>query len=101
LTATTDENGVAELGAFGSGCLDGIPLSGIIKANGVTIRAYDNVKSPDQDGDGIVGLADLVLFSTAFLNGTGGCHDYNDDGVVGLADLTLFGPLFVDANHCP
>ncbi len=104
LTGTTDANGYLRLTLAGSGCLDDQSLSGVIKANGVTIRNYRNVKSPDYDGGGgdrVVDLADLISFSGEFLEGQGGCHDYDDDGTTDLGDLIIFSPTFVNGNNCP
>jgi len=105
LVGTTDTAGQVTLTLGGGGCANDVPLSGVIKANGVTIRAYDNVKSPDFDGargDLTVNMADLITFAAEFLGnaGTGACHDYNNDGTTGLQELVLFGPTFTWANSC-
>jgi hypothetical protein len=105
LTGTTDAAGQVTLTLGGGGCVDNVPLSGVVKANGITIRAYENVKSPDYDGasgDLSVGLGDLVTFAAEFLAaaGTGACHDYNNDGTTGLPELVLFGPTFTTPNNC-
>jgi len=102
LSGITNREGQVVLTLSASGCSDGVPLSGIIKANGLTIRAYENVKSPDSDTDGSVGLGDLVEFSSEFLGNTPTtCHDYDNDGETGLSDLVLMGPPFSARNHCP
>ena len=77
----------------------------VIRAGGVVIRSYVNVKSPDFDGargDGAVGLPDLLAFAREF-NGISpaACHDYTNDDVCGLADLSIFGTAFSGAHHCP
>jgi hypothetical protein len=100
LTGTTDENGQVTLILGGGGCAAGIPLSSLIKVNGMTIRAFADVKSPDQNGDLRVDLGDLVTFSSEFLGLDGVCHDYNNDGVTGLPELVIFGPAFTAGNHC-
>ena len=103
LEAVTDSEGRAYLTLAGGGCTDGASLAGVIKANGVTIRAYTNVKSPDFDGAGgdlEVDLRDLITFSNAFLGRSPGCHDYDNNGVTDLADLVIFSPAFVGSNHC-
>lgn len=104
LTGTTDANGFLRLTLAGGGCLHGLPFSGVIKANGITIRAYSNVKSPDYDGGGgdqVVDLADLISFSGEFLGGDGECHDYDNDGKTDLGDLIIFSPAFMNGNNCP
>ena len=105
LTGTTDVAGQVTLTLGGGGCTDEIPLSGVVKANGITIRAYENVKSPDYDGlEGnlAVALPDLVTFAAEFLAaaGMGTCHDYNNDEDTGLTELVLFGPTFTTPNSC-
>ncbi|MCA9756227.1 MAG: hypothetical protein KDA27_10515 [Candidatus Eisenbacteria bacterium] len=104
-TAITNEQGIAYLTLAGGGCLSETPLSAVIKANGVTIRNYANVKSPDFDGSGadlVVNLADLVQFSAEFLgNGPAVCHDYDNNGTTDLGDLIIFSPAFVAGAHCP
>lgn len=103
LSGTTDDQGRVTIVAEGGGCFEGF-FACAIKANGVTIRAYESAKSPDFDGsggDGAVGLADLVTFSSAFLGNSPGCHDYDNDGATGLSDLILFGQAFVSASQCP
>lgn len=102
LFGTTNSEGEVTLTLGGGGCVYDVPLAGLIKANGVTIRSYDHVRSPDGDANGVVDLADLIEFSAEFL-GTSStrCHDYDDDGMASLKDLILFAPGFVDGNHCP
>lgn len=104
-TTTTDENGVASLTLAASGCSHEVALAGQIKVNGVTIRAYENVKSPDYDGasgDGSSNIADLIDFSNEFLGASiSDCHDYNNDGETGLDDLIIFSQAFENDNHCP
>jgi len=105
LTGTTDAAGQVTLTLGGGGCVDDVPLSGVVKANGITIRAYENVKSPDFDGAGgdlVINLGDLVSFAGEFLGpaGSGTCHDYNNDNTTGLPELVLFGPTFTTPNSC-
>jgi hypothetical protein len=104
LTGTTNASGQVTITLGGGGCEHNTPLSGIVKANGVTIRSYSNVKSPDFDGAGgnrTVQLGDLISFSNQFL-GTdpSECHDYDNDGNTGLGDLIIFSPTFTNPNSC-
>lgn len=104
LTGVTNGMGQTTITLGGGGCAHNTPLSGIVKANGVTIRAYTNVKSPDYDGSGgnlSVQLGDLVQFSKEFL-GTepSECHDYDNDGRTGLSDLIVFSPTFTNPQSC-
>lgn len=104
LSGVTNASGQVVLTLGGGGCAHQIPLSGIVRASGVTIRAYENVKSTDYDGSGgnlLVNLADLTQFSGEF----GGsipseCHDYDNDGSVGLPDLIIFSGPFQQAASC-
>jgi hypothetical protein len=57
-----------------------------------TVLPY-SVRSPDFNGDGLVDIIDLALFSPVYL-GTqpySPCMDLDWDGIVGLIDLALFG----------
>lgn len=105
LTGTTNGSGVTTITLGAGGCSHQVPGSGVIKANGVTIRSYSNVKGPDFDGAGgnkAVNLSDLVDFADQF-NGVSPpqCHDYDNDGDTDVGDLTIFGAAFSGANNCP
>jgi hypothetical protein len=104
LTGTTNGAGQATLTLGGGGCAHNIALSGIVKANGVTIRSYLHVKSPDFDGASgnlTVTLADLIKFSNEFTDSEPNeCHDYDNDGNCGLSDLIAFSPTFTNPNSC-
>jgi hypothetical protein len=104
LTGTTNGSGQTTISLGGGGCAHAVPLSAIIKANGVTIRSYSNVKSPDYDGAGgdlTVSLADFVKFSREFLDtDPNQCHDYDNNGNCGIEDLITFGPTFTTPNSC-
>lgn len=104
LTGTTNSSGQTTITLGGGGCAHNVALSGIVKANGVTIRSYSNVKSPDYDGAGgnrSVQLADLIKFSNEFLDvDANQCHDYDNDTNTGLSDLIVFSPTFTNPNSC-
>jgi hypothetical protein len=104
LTGTTNSSGQTTITLGGGGCAHNVPLSGIIKANGVTIRSYANAKSPDYDGasgNRSVTLADLIQFSNEFLDGAPNeCHDYDNNANTGLSDLITFSPTFANPNSC-
>lgn len=105
LTATTDAAGECTITLAGGGCAHLVPSAAVFKANGVTIRDYENAKSPDYDGGGgnfSVNLADLIQFSNEFLNSAPNeCHDYDNTGEVTLPDLIIFSPPFLGSNVCP
>lgn len=97
-----DAEGVAHIVLDGGGCFQGQWAR--VKANGITIRNYDSVKSPDWDGAGAdrrVDLADLIAFSDEFLGVAGGCHDYDNSGATNLGDLITFAQAFAGSNRCP
>ncbi len=104
LSGTTDQTGHVTITIAAMGCVDTSPSAAVIKVNGVTIRLYSNVKSPDFDGvggSGRVDLADLLIFAAEFNGGPAACHDYTNDSVTNLSDLVIFGEAFSHANHCP
>jgi hypothetical protein len=93
-----DGNGVAIVTLRGGGCLNGIANAGVVKANGVPIRNYNNVKSPDFDGaagDGIVNVVDLVFYKSGDL-----CHDYDNSGFVNVVDLVIFAGAYLPQHSC-
>lgn len=100
LTGTTDVNGRVAFTIPGGGCYRGANAM-VIRANGVEIRNYWSVTSPDysawdnvgQPGrwDLRVGLTDLAAFGAAFGSGGSSCHDYDYNGATGVTDLALFG----------
>lgn len=104
LTGVTNAAGQVVLTLGGGGCAHNQALSGTVQANGVTIRQYSNVKSPDYDGAAgnlSVGLADLTQFSNEFLDNVANeCHDYDNNGNTGLEDLIIFGTPFTTAASC-
>ncbi|MBD3161512.1 MAG: hypothetical protein GF346_04800 [Candidatus Eisenbacteria bacterium] len=99
---TTDENGFVRMNVRGGGCLKGRPDAVVIRVDGVEIRHYGAVVSPDYagaDNEGIPGRFDLQIdpvdlagFAAAYRGGTGGpsCHDYDNDGGTGPRDLAVF-----------
>jgi hypothetical protein len=105
LTGNTNGIGELTLTLGGGGCAHNVPSASVVKANGVTIRAYSNAKSPDYDGasgDGVVNLADLIKFSNEFLGvDPSECHDYDNNGDTNLGDLIIFSTPFVNSNSCP
>ena len=92
LTGITDENGQVEMNVSGGGCTLGMDAV-VISANGVFIRVYDRLISPDYSGepDLEVSLPDFTFFGSAMIQGHAGCTDYFDDGTTGLDDFSAFG----------
>jgi len=60
-------------------------------------------RSPDYDGDGLVGLADFNTFTTDFLDPGGGRRrsDFNDCPGVTLADFTYFSGQYMASQGQP
>jgi hypothetical protein len=104
LTGTTNASGICTITVSASGCADGVPSAGVVKANGVTIRSFVNAKSADYDGgagNGFVNLSDLIDFAKQF-NGVNPpvCHDYTNDNLCNLSDLVVFGKAFSTGKKC-
>jgi len=99
-TATTNAQGVANITLRGGGCKISAG-AGLVKANGVVIRTYNNVKSPDWDGaaaSGAMTLADLLAFRAVPVFPF--CHDYNNDNTMNLSDTLIFSSAYVPAHIC-
>lgn len=95
----TNAAGEVTITLRGGGCLDEVGGAVAVLANGIEIRTYNNVKSPDFDGvgpDGAVGLPDLIAFRTP----PASCHDYNNDGTVALSDLIIFVSAYKPPHSC-
>jgi hypothetical protein len=100
-TGWTDANGFALLNVAGGGCYKGQDAVQI-RVNGVTVRSYEAVMSPDYAGWDNAGVPDhcdlamtpidLASFTTAYRGGQGqaSCHDYNNNGTTGPEDLSVF-----------
>lgn len=105
LTGTTGADGSVDVTLPGGGCAHDITFGCVIKANGVTVRNYQNAKSPDYDGAGgnlEVNVADLIVFGNEFTDvTTNECHDYDNDGNTGLSDLIVFSSAFARVVQCP
>ncbi len=97
LSATADGNGVVYIDPEIGGC--DVCLVEVF-ADGVLLRSFNDVVSPDWDGtqaDGAVTSADQSWFSTQ-LGGPGACADYDGNGTVTVGDFSLFNQAFGDAN---
>lgn len=109
-SATTDMNGVAEFNIAGGGCYKG-QNAVVIRANGVEVRNFRCVMSPDYagvDDQGIAGrwslsitAADFASFGTAWSGGSGGasCHDYNNSGGMDAADFSVFSQVWLGGGR--
>jgi hypothetical protein len=102
LVQNTDVAGNVCFNIQGGGCWKSQSDALVIRANGVVIRSYNNVMSPDyggNDNQGQVYLwsltvdpSDLAAFVSAYRGGTGpaSCHDYDMNGTTGPTDLAVF-----------
>jgi hypothetical protein len=107
--ASTDANGNCTVALRGGGCVNASTAGAcVVIANGIEIKNYNKVKSPDNAShdssvpSGTVTIADLPFFGDEF-KGTAAaaCHDYTNDGFVTTADLPFFGDAFKAGLNCP
>jgi hypothetical protein len=97
----TGPDGTTVICFSGGGCEQ---CTVIVRADGVTICTYQDVRSTDWDGsacDGIVGGSDFAFFATAFKVTQDPCADYNCDGSVGGIDFSMFAISFSAGDACP
>lgn len=70
----------------------------------VSLTGTATTRSPDYDrasGNGVVNLADFVVFSDEYLDVVPTLyHDYDNNGDVGLGDLVIFSKAFSTGNSC-
>lgn len=112
LSNNTNASGVVNFNIGGGGCYKGANAF-VIRANGVPIRTFLEVMSPDYssaDDSGIPGRwsrtvngVDLASFVSAYQGGGGpsSCHDYNNNGVTDGPDLAVFIQAYKGAaNFC-
>jgi len=112
-TSNTNTVGVATFNVWGGGCYKGTGAF-TIRANGVAIRNFTSVESPDYsafDNAGIAGrwsrsitAADFSAFGQAWQNGTGpaSCHDYDGNNAMNAGDFSIFGGVWDGGvRNCP
>ena len=102
-TGTTNSLGEVRMNIAGGGCYRGQSAVSI-RANGVEIRNFGAVLSPDYagwDNDGIAGRSDLRVtvldfasFAQAFHVGGPSCHDYNNNQNMDASDFSVFGQIW-------
>lgn len=100
---TSDSDGWVHFNIPGGGCYtsqDGGAV--VIRVNGIHVRGYDRIVSPDYAGYDLEGQpnlwshtvdpVDLAAFVLAYRGGIGpaSCHDYDNNGVVDPTDLSIF-----------
>lgn len=79
----------------------------VLRADGVVLRTFNRVTSPDWDGTRADGDVDITDFSYFALNYPSPpmpyepALDYNGDGIVGAADSSLFGACYPNENTFP
>ncbi len=110
-TQNTNASGIATFNITGGGCYKAVGAV-VIRANGVEIRNFGAVMSPDYtgtDNNGIAGrwsksinAADFSSFGQAFGAGVASCHDYDNNGSMGAADFSVFGAVWdFGGRTCP
>jgi hypothetical protein len=102
LVKNTNVSGDVTFNVQGGGCFKYQSDAAQIRANGVIIRTYNHVMSPDYTGSTdvpatylwslTVNPQDLAAFVAAYQGGTGpaSCHDYGNDGTTDPTDLAVF-----------
>lgn len=107
-TAVTNAAGQCTINLRGGGCIN-IATTGacVVIANGIQIKGYVKVKSPDNAShdtsvpSGTITVADLPFFADEFKGvAAPGCHDYTNDNQVSTSDLPLFGDSFKGGLNC-
>jgi hypothetical protein len=104
-TYNTNAAGQVTINMAGGGCYKG-PNAVVIRANGVEIRNFSTVVSPDyggSDNTGLPGLwdlninlADFAALAAAFANpNQPSCHDYNNDGLMSVVDFSVFSQSYL------
>jgi hypothetical protein len=104
---TADLDGVAHLYLRGGGCLTNKTDAIRVLANGVQIRMFKGVRSPD-NADHILSFpslsmtaSDLTMFGLEFKGVVAaGCHDYTMDSSCSAGDLAIFGAAFKGGFTC-
>lgn len=99
----TNASGIVTFNVTGGGCLKQAGAV-VIRANGVEIRSFPAVMSPDYTGTDNAGIAnrwsksitaaDFSAFGQSFGLGGARCHDYDNNGVMGAADFSVFGQVW-------
>lgn len=111
--ANTNASGIVTFNITGGGCYKAAGAV-VIRANGVEIRSFSAVMSPDYAGTDNGGIAnrwsksitaaDFSSFGQSFQGGTGpaSCHDYDNSGGMGAADFAIFGQVWDGGTRsCP
>ncbi len=100
ISGTTDASGNITFAISGGGCTIGTDAL-IIRANGVDIRGYDTIKSPDwaPGANGNVDIGDFINFGVQLAASAPGCTDYYNDGATGLGSFIVFGEAWT--HVCP
>ena len=100
-TRQAGSDGVCTIQLRGGGCVRNTDFACVVKANGIEIRHYRNVKSPDNgahtqsQADGTVSTVDLAFFGDEFRGVAAvACHDYDNDNDCDTVDLGYFGDPF-------
>jgi hypothetical protein len=103
----TDAAGQCRITLRGGGCLSNTVGACVVVANGIEIRNFFNVRSPDNAShagslpDGLVAMADLPFFADEFTGRVpAACHDYDCDTNCNTVDLPYFGDTFRAAAQC-
>jgi hypothetical protein len=101
----TDSQGIWRKDFSGGGCARGDNAC-VITANGIEIRAYRYVRSPDWDGASgnlMLQANDFANFLMAYHSGGEplGCSDFDGSGATDLGDFIVMAQAFSPGHSCP
>jgi len=97
-----DPVGYISFNLAASGCCE-VTTAGRIVADGLPIRGYDIIVSPDYNGatgDCNMFTDDFVAFGAQGWAGQHTCYDTSGDGFVGVADFIAFGSAWGTDQGC-
>ncbi|MFC1572710.1 hypothetical protein ACFL6M_03835 [Candidatus Eisenbacteria bacterium] len=101
----TDANGRVVLYQPFGGCSWGVSWNAVIQADGIPLRAFEWIVSPDwnQDsGNCEITISDFTVFGWAWSGDPSNiqplCSDYDGNGLFTVVDLTLFGYAWIEGG---
>ena len=102
LSGYTDANGSISFNLAASGCCE-TTTAGLIVADGLPIRGYDVIVSPDYDGatgNCNMETGDFIAFGAQGWAGQMTCYDTSGDGVVDITDFIAFASAWGTDQGC-
>ncbi len=102
LSGYTDVNGMIDFNMAAGGCCE-VTTAARIVADGLPIRGYDVVSSPDWNGaagDCAMGTDDFIAFGSLGWSGGQNCFDTTGDGTIDVTDFINFGNVWGTSQGC-